>query len=47
MSAANTPTCRRAVAISVFPIPHGDISAAMLREILRQAGISRDKWERL
>ncbi len=26
---------------------HGDISTPMLREILRQAGISRAEWERL
>lgn len=31
-----------------LPNPHqGDISKALLSQILRQAGISRDEWERL
>jgi hypothetical protein len=31
-----------------IPNPHrGDISVALLAEILRQAGISRDEWEQL
>jgi len=30
-----------------IPNPHGgDISVALLSEILRQAGITRDEWER-
>jgi predicted RNA binding protein YcfA (HicA-like mRNA interferase family) len=32
----------------VIPNPHqGDIGRELLKRILRQAGIERDKWERL
>lgn len=32
----------------IVPNPHrGDISDSLLRELLKQAGISRSEWERL
>jgi hypothetical protein len=32
----------------IVPDPHrGDISKALLARLLRQAGISREEWERL
>jgi predicted RNA binding protein YcfA (HicA-like mRNA interferase family) len=41
-------TMRRGSVTLWIPNPHGsDISAGLLLRILRQAGVSRDEWERL
>jgi hypothetical protein len=38
----------RAVRRVIIPNPHrGDISKRLLAELLREAGISRDEWEKL
>ena len=39
---------RRGPAWVVIPNPHrGDISADLLARLLRQAGVTRDEWEKL